>query len=164
MWANIAQGNYLCNVGPWLTDNLSFIGISYTQCCPNTSEITLHKKITCAILVLSVKKIETLAQVFSCEFYEISKNTFFTEHLWATASENYWCNIRPVHIVIFLQENNHKQCCLDLPEPTSHKKITCALLAHSPQTTLHKKNLQLCLDLSGPTLHKEITCPMLVHG
>ena len=23
----------------------------------------------------------TLAQVFSCEFYEISKNTFFPEHL-----------------------------------------------------------------------------------
>ena len=32
-----------------------------------------------------VKK-ETLAQVFSCEFCEISKNTVFTEHLWATAS------------------------------------------------------------------------------
>ena len=25
---------------------------------------------------------ETLAQVFSCEFCEISKNTFFIEHLW----------------------------------------------------------------------------------
>ena len=29
---------------------------------------------------------ETLAQVFSCDFCEISKNTFFMEHLWATAS------------------------------------------------------------------------------
>ena len=28
----------------------------------------------------------TLAQVFSCEFSEISKNTFFTEHLQTTAS------------------------------------------------------------------------------
>ena len=28
-----------------------------------------------------IKK-ETLAQVFSCEFYEISKNSFFIEHLW----------------------------------------------------------------------------------
>ena len=27
-----------------------------------------------------------LAQVFSCEFFEISKNTFSTEHLKATAS------------------------------------------------------------------------------
>ena len=29
---------------------------------------------------------ETLAHVFSCEFHEISKNNFLTEHLWATAS------------------------------------------------------------------------------
>ena len=33
-----------------------------------------------------IKK-ETLAQVFSCEYCEISKNTFFTEHLWTTDSE-----------------------------------------------------------------------------
>ena len=32
-----------------------------------------------------IKK-ETLPQVFSCEFCKSSKNTFFTEHLWATAS------------------------------------------------------------------------------
>ena len=32
------------------------------------------------------KAAETLAQVFSCEFCEISRNTFLTEHLWATAS------------------------------------------------------------------------------
>ena len=30
---------------------------------------------------------ETLEKVFSCEFYEISKNTFSAEHLQATASE-----------------------------------------------------------------------------
>ena len=34
---------------------------------------------------MPIKK-ETLAQVFSCEFCEISQNTFFTEHLWTTAS------------------------------------------------------------------------------
>ena len=33
-----------------------------------------------------IKK-ETMAQVFSCEFCEIPKNTFFQEHLWATASK-----------------------------------------------------------------------------
>ena len=32
-------------------------------------------------------KIETLAQGFSCEFCEISKNISFIEHVWATASE-----------------------------------------------------------------------------
>ena len=31
-----------------------------------------------------IKK-EALAQMFSCEFCEISKNTFFTGHLWTTA-------------------------------------------------------------------------------
>ena len=34
---------------------------------------------------LFIKK-ETLVQVFSCEFCEISKNTFFTEHVWVTGS------------------------------------------------------------------------------
>ena len=33
-----------------------------------------------------IKK-ETLAKVFSWEFCEIFKDTFFTEHLWTTASE-----------------------------------------------------------------------------
>ena len=33
-----------------------------------------------------IKK-ETVAQVFSCEIYEIFKNTFLTEHLWTTASD-----------------------------------------------------------------------------
>ena len=32
-----------------------------------------------------IKK-EALSQVFPCEFCEISKNIFFTEHLWATTS------------------------------------------------------------------------------
>ena len=48
---------------------------------------------TCARVSFLIKlqvsnfiKREALAQVFSCEFYEISKNTFFTEHLWTTAS------------------------------------------------------------------------------
>ena len=31
-------------------------------------------------------KKESLAQVFFCGFCEISKNTFFTEHLWTAAS------------------------------------------------------------------------------
>ena len=53
--------------------------------CTNGTE--LHK--ACNFI-----KKETLAQVFSCEFYEISKNTFFTEHPSATASKNYiWPNI-----------------------------------------------------------------------
>ena len=45
-----------------------------------------------------IKK-ETLAQVFSCEFCEIFKNTFFTEHLQTTASLN------AVNILNFLSSN-----------------------------------------------------------
>ena len=41
-------------------------------------------------------KKETLVQVFSCEFYEISKNTFFAEHLWTSASV-YSCAYDEVH-------------------------------------------------------------------
>ena len=37
---------------------------------------------------LHLVKKETLAQVFSCEFCEISKNNFFTEYLWAPAPGN----------------------------------------------------------------------------
>ena len=37
-------------------------------------------------LQLDFIKKEALAKVFSCEFRKISKSTFFTEHLWATAS------------------------------------------------------------------------------
>ena len=46
---------------------------------------------------------QTLAQVFSCEFVDIYKNTFFTERLWVTAfvyasvrvkaSQKYWISL-----------------------------------------------------------------------
>ena len=39
-----------------------------------------------SFLINFIKK-ETLAQLFSCEIFEISKNTFFTEYLRPTASE-----------------------------------------------------------------------------
>ena len=38
-------------------------------------------------LPATLLKNETLAQVFSCWFCEISKNNFFTEHHWMTAFE-----------------------------------------------------------------------------
>ena len=36
-----------------------------------------------------------LAKLFSCEFCETSKNTFFTEHLWTTASGLRWKTFLP---------------------------------------------------------------------
>ena len=40
-------------------------------------------------LVWNFNNKNTLAQMFSCKFWEICKNSFFTEHLWATASEEH---------------------------------------------------------------------------
>ena len=40
-----------------------------------------------------IKK-ETVEQVFSCEFYKNFKNTFFTEHLRATAIPNVELKVR----------------------------------------------------------------------
>ena len=45
-----------------------------------------------------------MAQVFSCTFRKISKNTFFTEHVWAFASgiHKYGCQI----LKIICKEND----------------------------------------------------------
>ena len=63
---------------------------SYQRCSVKKGVLRNFAKFTekhlCQRLFFNKK--ETLAQVFSCEFREISKNTFFTEHLWTNASEN----------------------------------------------------------------------------
>ena len=83
------------------------------------------KKNTCASLFSNkvaknsysnfLNKVEKqiLAQVFSCEFCEIFKNTFFTEHLWATISEVLWI-VQPQlrkRDVIWLQRYTSKFRC-----------------------------------------------------
>ena len=56
---------------------------------------------TCArvsfLIKLQAKK-ETLAQVFSCEFCNIFKNTFFTEHLRTAAS------VTTILVVVYLKQ------------------------------------------------------------
>ena len=47
-----------------------------------------------------IKK-ETLTQVFSCEFYKISKNTIFIEYNQATASK------KPILVVATYQMHDH---------------------------------------------------------
>ena len=48
--------------------------------------LRIFAKFTEKLLRQSFFKKKTLPQVFSCELCEISKNTFFTELLWTTAS------------------------------------------------------------------------------
>ena len=52
-------------------------------------EIKLNSQENICARISFLIKLQTLALVFSYEFWEISKNTFFTEHLWETASEFY---------------------------------------------------------------------------
>ena len=52
-----------------------------------------------------IKK-ETLAQVFSCEFCEISNNTFSTEHLKTTVSYKKCVCFETLTITYYLQKGN----------------------------------------------------------
>ena len=50
-----------------------------------------------SFLFCNFLKKETRAQEFSCKFCEISRNTFFTEHLRATASVRLRFCKKPIH-------------------------------------------------------------------
>ena len=56
------------------------------RCLQNSQENTCGRDSILIKLQAEGCKKETLVQVFSCEFCEISENTFFTEHLRTTAS------------------------------------------------------------------------------
>ena len=78
--------NQLC----WTSTNTTQrkrISRTYHQKQP--PELFYEKKVFLEILspeACNYIKIGTLTQAFSCEFCEISKITFFTEHVWTTAS------------------------------------------------------------------------------
>ena len=79
---------------PFTVQTQSSWGVLQKRCSQKFHKI-YRKENTCARVSFLIKlqaqgrnfiKKETLAQVFSCEFCEISKNNFFTEHLQTTAS------------------------------------------------------------------------------
>ena len=127
VWAKIAQGNHLCNVCPWLTDNIYeennlyivvltmlgqyYIRILSSQCCPNMSERTLHKKITCTMLTQSAQT-------------HFRRRITYTMLSWSAcaniAHENYLCNVDPK------PKNNFATWS----GPTLHKEITYVMFAH----------------------------------
>ena len=61
-----------------------FLYLFFETCTRNLKE-WLHEVKCRSEPACSLIKKEALAQVFSCEFCEISKNSFFTEHLWETS-------------------------------------------------------------------------------
>ena len=71
---NIYDGAFFTSVKPYFKNVLNSIELHLSSLFYTTHPF--------------VKKLTTLkTQKFSCEFCEISWNTFFTEHPWATASE-----------------------------------------------------------------------------
>ena len=70
-------------------------------------------------------KIDSLALMFSCECFDIFKNTFFTEHLWTTASESSYAMAKP-----FLQKQTNllKQFTHDKCDSNIHIRIICHLI------------------------------------
>ena len=76
-------------------------------------------------------KKETLAQVFSCDFCEIFKNTFFTEHLLMTAS-GIWRNFSKKHSIVSLPLgknrgiNRKKFWCIIWKRQTGIKELVAA--------------------------------------
>ena len=57
------------------------------------------------LIKLQLYQKKTLAQGFSCEFCEISKNIFFKEYFWAAASGQKAVNLKPLtYLVTFMEQ------------------------------------------------------------
>ena len=90
---------FFCEFCEIFKDTL-FLSLSYTYAFIN-NEIKPGNKLSSVdqniceskrLEACNVIKKETPTSVFSCEFCEIFKNTFFIEHLWVTAS-GFWQNL-----------------------------------------------------------------------
>ena len=99
-------------VGPWLTGNFyeennlynvistmsgqHFIGILFSQCCPNTSETTLHKRITCAMLSQSTQTC-FLRKITYTMSWSVCANDAEENYLWNVGPQPMYrkliCNI-----------------------------------------------------------------------
>ena len=86
---SLSRKTLLLNLFPWFINPFVINGV-YKSLKKNVSITWKASKVVflfweAVVQRCSVKKVlkkESLAQVFSCEFCEISKNTFFIEHLW----------------------------------------------------------------------------------
>ena len=81
--------------------------------------------------------------MFSCEFYEISKNTIFTEHLWTTAfKENIISQCLKENLVHDHSNRYSRKLTKDgEPNSISQEIDTCLTLKVTPQIIYHWKAL-----------------------
>ena len=91
-----------------------------------------------------IKK-DTLVQVFSCELSEIVKNTFFTEHIWATASAISLINT--VMLFLFEEDWEEKKFIIWSAEIFCAKKhsIFGALNFYLSPPVIKEKSFELCV-------------------
>ena len=101
-----------------------------------------------------IKK-ETLAQVFSCEFWNISKNTFFTEHIRTTASgESFKIIIQSpyLHRSINLYRSSRPEVFCKRGVLRKFAKFTgkqlCQRLLFRPTTLLKKSLCHKCFPMN----------------
>ena len=84
-------------------------------------------------------KKEVLAQVFPCEFCKIFKNTFFTEHVWATA----FAHVMNLLLFLILESMNMIVliCCKNMTIIFS-KSVTNSLFVQIVSYCIGKKHLK----------------------
>ena len=109
---NIAQGFYLFNVGPWLTDNFC------------------EKNSLCNV-VLTMLGQHCIRILSSQCFLNVSLN--------GNIIQKKYCATLAMGAQTMVLQENKPQRCLDLPEPTLPKKITFAMLAQSTQIYFCRK-------------------------
>ena len=71
-------------------------------------------------MIGTLLKKETLVQVFSCEFCEIFKNTFFIAQLWTTASE--------MNSYIYIKLTHFKRVSINIQEAVQLEKERKSLI------------------------------------
>ena len=106
-------GNEKCNLFCKRFYFKMFRGVLHQTCSVRKDVLKNFAKFRGKHLCLSlffnkVAGAEALAQVFSCEFCEISKSTFFTEYLRTTALEYIRLHLH-IHVKYIMELNNHNQ-------------------------------------------------------
>ena len=98
----------------------------YSQCCSNTSETTLRRKITGEMLALTTwSSIRWKITIYNVVLICLSQH----------CTRKWLVHFDPQTTNKFVQKYN-LQYCLNLFGLTLHKEITCGMLAHSHKTTL----------------------------
>ena len=127
--ANISQVISLCNAG--LDRNSHRRSSVKNRVIRNFTKFTenICTRVSFFAKACNFIKKDTLAQSFSCELCDISKTTFFTEHIWAAAS----AQVGPDKIVNYFSVKS----CLRTVDQHCTGKFVVQFWLRQIKTTLH---------------------------